>query len=173
MAVVGRDHWRFSSPAPLFQWGHLNPAAPDSFGVPPSVETPQLPLAICASAQSLQQWKNVSWCSEGTTCVSVCVFCLWLCHWTPLRSPGSILFAHLIQVFIYIGETSFGPSLLQAEQSQLSQLLLISHTLQSLNLLCGPSLDSLQFSSMSISLVLGSPRTRGDGKKHLPLDLLI
>lgn len=105
------------------------------------------------------------------TCVSVCAFCLWTCHWAPLRSPGSIFSAHLLQVFIYIGETTLGPSLLQAEQPQLSQLLLISHMFQSLNHLRGPSLDSLQY--VHISLVLGSPRTGGDGKKHLPLDLLI
>ena len=29
--------------------------------------------------------KVVSWCSEGTCCVSVCAHCLWSCHWAPWK----------------------------------------------------------------------------------------
>ena len=47
------------------------------------------------------------------------------------------------------------PSLLQAEQSQLSQPLLIGQMLQPLNHLCGPSLDSLQHDH--VTFVLESP----------------
>lgn len=47
------------------------------------------------------------------------------------------------------------PSLLQAEQSQLSQPLLVWQMLQSIDFLCGLSLVSLQY--IPVSLVLGSP----------------
>lgn len=47
------------------------------------------------------------------------------------------------------------PSLLQAKQLQLSQPLLVWHMLHSLNYLCDPSLNLLQY--VHVSLVLGSP----------------
>lgn len=89
MAAVGRDCWRFSSPTPLFQQGHLNSAAPDGFWVSPRMETPQPPLATCASAQSPLQWKSVSLCSEGASCISVSALCFWPCHW-EVPAPSSL-----------------------------------------------------------------------------------
>jgi len=73
-------------------------------------------------------------------------------HW---KAPGSVVLAPSLQVFIYIDKIPPEPSLLQAEESQLSHLLLIGDILQSLNHLYGPSLDSLQY--VHVSLVLGSP----------------
>ncbi|KAK4830703.1 hypothetical protein QYF61_012872 [Mycteria americana] len=58
--------------------------------------------------------------------------------------PGSVFSTPSLQVFIYIDKMSPQPSLLQAQQSQLSQPFLIGEMLQSLHHLHGPLLDSLQ-----------------------------
>ena len=71
------------------------------------------------------------------------------------KEPGSVLFAPYFQVFIYMNMIPPTPSLLQAEQSQLSQPFLIGELLQSLNHACGSLWDSLQYAH--ISLLLGSP----------------
>lgn len=57
---------------------------PDGFGITPRMESLQPPWEICASAWSLTE-KTVSWYSEGTSCVSVCAYCLWSWHWAPLK----------------------------------------------------------------------------------------
>lgn len=44
--------------------------------------------------------KKCSWCSGGTSCLSVCVDFLWFYHWAPLKSTW--LFAFSLQVFTYI-----------------------------------------------------------------------
>jgi len=56
-------------------------------------------------------------------------------------------------MFVYVGKISL--SLLQSEQSQLSQPFITGAMLQSLNDLNGPSLDASQ--CVHVSLVLGSP----------------
>lgn len=66
---------------------------------------------------------------------------------------GSILCAPCLQGFIGIDEIPL--SLLQSEQSQLSQPFLIIGTLQSLHHLCGPSLDFVQYAH--VILVVESP----------------
>jgi len=73
-------------------------------------------------------------------------------HW---KEPGSVCFTPSLQVFIYIDKIPTEPSLLQAEQFQLSQPFLIGEMLQTLIHLCDPSLDSHQY--INASLVLGSP----------------
>ena len=62
-------------------------------------------------------------------------------HW---KVPGSICFTLSLQVFICIDEIRPEPSLLQAEQSQLSWPFLTVQVLQSLDNLSGPLLDSFQ-----------------------------
>lgn len=58
---------------------------PDTFWRFPSMEILQPPWTTCASAPSLSQCRNVSWCSERTSCVSGCAHCVWFCHWAPLK----------------------------------------------------------------------------------------
>ena len=58
---------------------------PGSFLISSRMESPQPLSATCASAWSPPQWKNVFWCVEGTSCVSVCAHCFWSCHWAPLK----------------------------------------------------------------------------------------
>ena len=40
--------------------------------------------AACATAPSPTQQRNVSWCSERTSCVVVCAHCLLSWRWAPL-----------------------------------------------------------------------------------------
>lgn len=150
MAVVGRDCWGslVHSTVPV---GTPKSSCPRQlWSTSPKMETPPLPLATCASAQPPQQWRSVSWCSEGTACVSVCALCLWPCHWAPLRSPGCILFAHLLQVFALLGPS---PSWTVPAFSATY----ITDAPVASSSLCGPLLASLQY--IHVSLVLGSPRT--------------
>lgn len=54
------------------------------------MEIPQPLWAICGSAWAPPQWTRISWCSDCTFHVSVCVHCLWSCHWAPLKSLALI-----------------------------------------------------------------------------------
>lgn len=82
----------------LLKQGHLQPRI-----------TPRQSLTISKERDSvtslgnLQQCsvnvivKKCSWCSGGTSCLSLCVHFLWFCHWAPLKSTW--LFAFSLQVF--------------------------------------------------------------------------
>lgn len=59
------------------------------------------------------------------------------CEWAPLREAGSTFIIPSHQVVVHVDKTSLG--LLQAEQSQLSQLLPVSKRLQSLHNTYGSS----------------------------------
>ena len=73
-------------------------------------------------------------------------------HW---KEPGSVLMAPSLQVLLCSEKTHPELSLLQAEQSQLSQPLLIGEMLQSVHHHSGPALHFLQY--VHVSSVLGSP----------------
>ena len=155
MAEAGRDLWWSSGPTPLLKQDHLEPSVqgprPDIFWISPSMEIPQPPLATCGSSWSPSQWQSVSWCSDGTSCASF--------QSVPIVSgpvpghlwaePGSVLLTTFLQVFIYIDEIPPKPSLLQDEQSKLSQPLLIGEMLQSPSHLRGTLLKSLQYVHVS------------------------
>ena len=72
------------------------------------------------------------------------------------KEPGSTFFAPSFQVSTYFDEISPEPSVLRAEQSQFSQLLLICEVLQSLNHPGGSLLESLQ--DAHVQLLLRSPK---------------
>lgn len=123
------------------------------------------------------QWKGVSLCSEGTSCVSRCAHCLRVCHRQPLKRARLSLFHTLpLGVYTHWWELPWG-FFSPAEQSHLSQPCLRWEMFQSLNQLCGPLLDALQY--VDTSLVLENPEldTRlqvgphqcwAEGKSRLP-----
>ena len=85
---VGRDLWRSSVPTPLLKQGHLEPVAQDVSRWLLNIssnETLQPPWATCSDAQSTSQWRSVSWCSDRTSCISICAHVLWSCHWASLK----------------------------------------------------------------------------------------
>lgn len=51
----------------------------DSVVLSPRMETPQALWVTCASARSPSQLKSCTWCSGGTTRVSVCAYCFMSC----------------------------------------------------------------------------------------------
>lgn len=68
--------------------GHL--VQPPSSSMAPLGKLPRMeathPLgAHCPHAQSLLQYKSVSWCLEVTFQVSICAHCLRSCHWSLLE----------------------------------------------------------------------------------------
>jgi len=85
MVEFERDLWKSSGPTILLKQGCLEPAAQDHIQTAFKYLHAQPPWAICASAQSPSQWENVSWYSDGTSCVSICAHCLWSCHCSSLR----------------------------------------------------------------------------------------
>ena len=62
---------------------------PVNFWRTPRMKTPQPSWSAWASAKSLPQWKNVFWCLDGTSCVSVYAHWLLPCHWASLRTVCS------------------------------------------------------------------------------------
>lgn len=58
---------------------------PDSLWMCPRRESPQHIWATWCRAQSPFTVKRISWCSERTSSVLVCAYCLWACHWAPLK----------------------------------------------------------------------------------------
>lgn len=72
-------------------------------------------------------------------------------HWFR---PGSILFSPSLRAFIHVNNICPEASLLQAEQSHVSQNFLMEEMVQSLHQLCSSSLNCLQL--VSISFVLRS-----------------
>lgn len=62
---------------------------------------PWLLWATCDSAQSPLQLKTVSWCLEGTSCVTDGAHCLWFWHRIAMKRAW-LFFAASLQVFMYI-----------------------------------------------------------------------
>lgn len=98
------------------------------------------------------------------------------------EESGSIFFISLHQIiYTHWEDPSLKPSFLQADNFQLSQLLLVRQMFQFLNYLCDPLLDSLQY--VHVPLLLGSPEVdivlqlwshQGSGEeKYHPLNLLL
>ena len=83
-----------------------------------------------ASAQSPSRWTRVSWCSEGTWCVSICARRLSSCRWAPLKSAWLCCLCILPSGVCTRWSTFPEPSLLQAKQSHLSQPLVVWEMLQ-------------------------------------------
>lgn len=85
------------------------------------------------------EWKSVSWCSEGTSCVSVCAHC----HWAPLKRDS----LHFLCTFPSVSlHTLIRSSRIFTRLNSPSSLSLLEcEMLQSLNHLCGPLLDSLHY----------------------------
>lgn len=128
---------------------------PDGFWNPPRMETPQLLWITCVSTQVPSQGKHGCWCSNGTSCVSVCPLSLVLSLGTTEKSlclsslhlPLSYLYA--LRKYPRVFPSSW------ANQSQLSQPSLIWWMLQSLNHFCCTLLDPLQ--EFHVSWVLERP----------------
>lgn len=57
---------------------------PGGIWISPRMESLQ-PLRATCQCPAACTTESVSWCSEGTSCVSVCAHWLWSCHWALLR----------------------------------------------------------------------------------------
>lgn len=87
-------------------------------------------------------------------------------HW---KEPVFVLFAPSLQMFIYIDEIPW--NLLQAKQSEFSQLFLFCEVLQSLPYSCGALLNSQQYASgprKGCSYTDVAPPLLDKGEDHLP-----
>lgn len=60
-----------------------------------SKESPQHIWATWCRVQSPFTVKRISWCSERASCVLVCAYCLWACHWATLKRVWLSLFCTL------------------------------------------------------------------------------
>lgn len=134
---VGSYFWRSTAPKPLLNTGPPRASCPgpcpDSFWVSPGIETPQPFGAICASALLCHlhsEKKILFYYSRKEFLVLLFVLLLPL-----VPSPGterSLALSSTIWGIRYSHTLicPLEPSLLQAEESQLSQLLLIEEILQ-------------------------------------------
>lgn len=129
---------------------------------------PQPLWASYARAQSPAQCKSVSWCSDRTSCSSLCAHCFLSCCWAPLKQACS---APSLQVFTDIGEIPLDPPL-----DWTAPALSPSHIWDALEPLSS-LLDSPCY--IHVSLVMGSPelelvlsvwphQCRVEGKDCLP-----
>lgn len=103
---VGTDLWSpFGATSPA-QGQPPRASCPERFWMSLGMKTPQLLWEACTSAESLSQEKF----SEGHSCVAGCAHCLWLCHWTQLKSsvlssalsPEVLLHINKIPLFLLL-----------------------------------------------------------------------
>uniref|UniRef100_A0A8C4P7D6 Vacuolar protein sorting-associated protein 13B-like n=1 Tax=Dromaius novaehollandiae TaxID=8790 RepID=A0A8C4P7D6_DRONO len=155
--------WRYPEPRVL-TLVRINPV-PFNTTEDPDISTADLGDVL----QTLQPLKTT--CASGSTtltvkkgfpvfrqsflCFSLCPLPLVLSLGTIEKSLASSFDTPPADIYTHGSGLSPEPSLLQAEQSQLSQPLLIGEMRQSLNHLCGPLLDSFQY--VCVSLALGNP----------------
>lgn len=177
MTVIGRDCWRFSSPAPLFQWGHLNPAATDGIGVSQKQKLhnfPWQPVPVLSHPSNGKVFPDVQ--GESPGCLSLCPLPLTVTLGTTEKSWLHPLCTPASGVYIHWWDT---PWTLSSPRWTVPALSPSSHTTDA----PVPSSSSWLFAGLSpvcpcLSLT-GKPQNWrshsrwGDGKKHLPLDLLI
>ena len=141
MAEVGRDLW-----VPLV---HPCPSKATQTRIPQPISGQLLKISMwrphslwvaCASASVTTQHATAFWRSEKTSCVPVCVCFLLSWQWTSL---GRFWLCSLYTLPLDICSHLWNPplSLLQAEESELSQTLLLGEVLQFLDHFAGPSLD--------------------------------
>lgn len=109
------------------------------------MEILQSPWVTHASSWSFLEWKKCSWCSEGTSQVSVCACCSWSCHWAPLKKIPALLSLHFPIRYFYPMMTSPWAFSSSGRKSQHSELFLLWGMFESLRDLYGPLLDCLQF----------------------------
>lgn len=135
--------------------GSLGPCQRNNFWISSSRKKTQTQWATCAGGQSPSQWKVFSDVQREHP-----VF-----HFVSIASgpgtghywkePGSTFFTPSLQIFRDAGKIPAELSLLQTDQSQLSQPFLRGEMLHSLRHVCDPLLGSLQY--VSIFVLLESP----------------
>ena len=96
------------------------------------------------------QSKSIFWCSNGTSCVLVSACFLSSCHWAPLKRAWLHSLCTLPSGVCEHWWVTPKPSLLQAEQSQLSQPFLVGDMLHSFTIFVSLLWN---LSTMSISLL--------------------
>ena len=158
MAEVGRDLWRSSSPTPLPKQGHLERIAQD---------------CVQMAFEYLQGWRLHKVCGQPVPLLghphSEKVFPHVqeeppVFHFVPIAScpvtghlwkeAGSVFLSPSLQIFMYTDKFPPEGSLLQAEQSLLSQPFSIEEMFLYLHHPCGPLFNSLQY--VHISLLPGA-----------------
>jgi len=113
------------------------------------METPPPLRETCASAHRKKVFPDVQWEPPVFVFVPTASGPVTGHHW---KEPGSVLFTSSVQVFAYIEKIPPEPSLLPAEQSQLSQAFIMGRMLQTPHCFRGPLLDSLQYVHVFISM---------------------
>jgi len=125
---------------------------PDGFGTSPRSKTPQPPWVTCASACP----PSPSDVQREPPVFQFVSHCLLSPHWAPLKTAWLHPAMHAPFRYLYtLIRFPPEPSLLQAEQSQLSQPFLIGEMHRTLHHLHGPLLNSIQY--VHVRLVLRSP----------------
>lgn len=86
--------------------------------------TPHSLGSTFGSALSPIEWKIVSWCSIGTSCIPLCAHCLLSHSWAPLKKKAvSVLFAAFLQVSIQRHEIPLRLPFIQDPELQKSKTL--------------------------------------------------
>jgi len=110
------------------------------------------PVPVLGHPHSEKAFPDVQ---TGVSCVSVCAHLPLVLSLGTAEKSLALSSLHPLYRWLYTLNRSPAPSLLQAEQSQLSHPFLTAVTLQSLLHLGGPSLDFVQ--SLHVSPALRSP----------------
>ncbi|KAK4828850.1 LOW QUALITY PROTEIN: hypothetical protein QYF61_000907 [Mycteria americana] len=169
MLWIGRDLSRSSSPTPLQEQGHLQ--------LDQVAQSPIQPDLECFQGWGLH-------CLSGQPCLATLIvkhFFLKSSLNLPSLSLKLLLLVLSQQALLNILEGCYKvspqPSLLQAEQPQLSQPVLVAEVLQPSDHFCGPPLGLLQqlhvllvlrAAELDAVLQVGSHQSRVEGQNHLP-----
>ena len=101
----------------------------------PVEKTPYLSGLPAPMLLSSAQHRSACSCSEGTSCMPFCAYCLLFWHWSPEKSlaPSSACLPfRCLWVQVFVGIAQIPPSLLQPEQAQPSQPLFTGEVLSEL-----------------------------------------
>lgn len=107
--------WQSSGPMLPLKQGHLQQVAQDHVQTVLSIskKIPHSLSTTCSSAL-VTLTVEISWCPEGTSCISFCAHCLLSCQWAPLkRTPSSCTLLFSSGIYIHWWDIP-EPALLQA-----------------------------------------------------------
>lgn len=88
-------------------------SCPDDFWKSPNGYSAASLGNLCQFSGTLTVRKGVSWCSEGSSCSSVCAQCLLFCYWAPLKRAGLCPLRTLPSGFMHISNIPLSHLILQ------------------------------------------------------------